>query len=44
MKIIISIILNAFILFLIAFLLSSNEAVGIANGVILGCGNCSYFS
>lgn len=44
MKIISSIFLNAFILFLIAFLLSSNDDMGITNGVVLWCKDCSYFS
>ncbi len=44
MKIIISILLNAFILFLITFLLSSNKDIWVDNGVILWCKECSFLS
>ncbi len=43
MKILISIILNAFILFAIAYFLSGNTET-LSPWVVLGCGECSYTS
>ena len=44
MKILFSIIMNAFILFSIAYLLSANPEKNIPNGVILWCVNCWLLS
>ncbi|NDK08282.1 hypothetical protein EOM39_03455 [Candidatus Gracilibacteria bacterium] len=41
MKILISIILNALILYIIVILLGENAKEGVENGVILGCSECS---
>lgn len=44
MKIIFSILINACILFLVAFLLWPNASGTLASGVVLGCINCSIVS
>ncbi len=44
MKILLSIVLNGFILFAIAYFLWPNPEKSIQAGVILGCGDCAYNS
>ena len=44
MRILFSIIINAFILFAITYLLSANPEKGIIDGVDLGCNWCGYNS
>lgn len=44
MKILISIIINALILYAITYLLWENAAKWIQAGITLGCDNCSYVS
>jgi putative membrane protein len=44
MKILFSIIINAFILLAIAYLLAPNPEMWITHGVILWCWDCSYLS
>ncbi len=44
MRIVLSILINALILFAITYLLSANPEKWIPNGVILGCLECSYTS
>ncbi len=44
MKILLSIILNACILFLIVIILAPNPQLGVWAWVQLWCGNCGYFS
>lgn len=44
MKLLLSLILNGFILFIITYLLWENAEKSIQAGVILGCGDCSYTS
>ena len=44
MKILISIILNAIILYIITYLLGPNAQESLEAGIILGCDDCSYHS
>lgn len=44
MKILISILINAGILFAITYLLWENADKGITAGIVLGCDNCEYAS
>ena len=44
MKILLSILWNALILYLITFLLTGNPERGVSDGVILACADCDYTS
>lgn len=44
MKILISIIINAAILYAITYLLGPNEGQSLQAGIVLGCDDCSYHS
>ena len=44
MKILISILINAGILYAITYLLGENSSQSLQAGIILGCDDCSYLS
>lgn len=44
MKILLSILMNSFILFVIAYFLSENPIKGLESWIELGCGDCAYNS